>query len=550
MLDSRSLLAVCTAFLVCSLVACQSDSSDPEVPPDPKNNVSGKADATADTLQEELDLCQEDYDQAMEAAQATSSFLQASYAAAECSQVAIDGTVPTIESFLAENESSYTGQTSKVIDEMRQVLSVACRLSIDASEGPDGTLRNVVQAGCIAENENRIAALVRSSLLAGEAPFAFDERYPACDAAYSLAVEDAMSQQDFLQASYGLARCLEYSLERTNSALLEGALINFPDDQVRLEAEIGSMNDDFMDAGESFCGLAAGAASGDYDDIGNLTKAICFARTSFVFDQLMLSHIMPGLVQTTDATDATLQADLDVCQGTYDAAMNTAQSTAEYLQASYAAADCSSTAISATVPTVESYLEDNESRYAGQTLIVIDALRLVLADGCQLAIDASDSPDGTLRNVVQAGCIAENENRIGLLVQSSLLGGEASFEFDERYPTCDAAYNLAIDEAMSQQDYLQATYRLIVCIIEAVELTYASLLAEALVNFPEDQGRLEAAIVTMASDLDKASLEFCGLAGGASSGDDASMGRLVDATCSARVLNVYDTLLRSYIAGL
>lgn len=150
MIRPIALLSVLAAF---STAACAGASAD-------DTEASAGAITARGSHHEKVLACEKTNKAAANEAMSTVAMVEAEVDYATCLETANDQAVPAIEGILKENDSASAGGVKAALDAARAGSATLCEELYKASENFGGSLQRVESAGCTAERERFLAAII------------------------------------------------------------------------------------------------------------------------------------------------------------------------------------------------------------------------------------------------------------------------------------------------------------------------------------------------------------------------------------------------------
>jgi hypothetical protein len=225
--------------------------------------------------------CERNMQAALENASSTVAMVQTQATYQQC-LFAINNTArETIEQNLADIESDQYGTSLQTFADYRWAAETLCGVAVDWSDGADGTMSQIVRAGCLAEGERALADLIDAFVYFGDqqtqAQIAEDRAaFATCYEAQDAALETAVANNEMIQAMHASADCIERQIDGRVADLAAATVATFPGrDLATVQAAIREAVWRMFDLGGAMCSLVAAASDSGGGTMANLYQADC-----------------------------------------------------------------------------------------------------------------------------------------------------------------------------------------------------------------------------------------------------------------------------------
>ena len=275
MTRSFALLAV---FAALSTAACASSSEETA------GSSANAATVATRGHHDQVVACEKANAQAGETAASTMAMVEMEADFADCLTKANDAAVPVIESLLEANESGAVGGVKAALDAVRKSNGTLCEEFDKASQNFGGTLQHVEAAGCAAEREHLLAAIIDDMVAfeGVEPTYIKDDRagHAACYKAYDAV--DAESTMQMVGVNVDLADCVRKEMNPLLDAMASTQVENdasygpLAAAKTRLTAAV----DGQISAADGFCGAIAEAGENGIGTLTRVSSAACTARVT------------------------------------------------------------------------------------------------------------------------------------------------------------------------------------------------------------------------------------------------------------------------------
>ncbi|MBK6695292.1 MAG: hypothetical protein IPG50_24235 [Myxococcales bacterium] len=215
-LSLRSALLVATSLTAFTAFGC-SNASEPEVDSDQGALEAPTATGSANAHLTAVGKCDKAYTKASNKAVSTNDMIQASAAFGECNKRANDAVVARIEKNLRDAGSPSAGQAAPSIAAFRAAQAALCSEMDKASPNFGGSLSRVEATSCRSSIEVFLAALIDENVALGDEARGMKEdrsHHLGCYKAFDKRLDQAVANNDMVQATHTLARCIQTSAAR------------------------------------------------------------------------------------------------------------------------------------------------------------------------------------------------------------------------------------------------------------------------------------------------------------------------------------------------
>ena len=272
-------LALVVAFASLSTAACAGSSS-------PAATGDGTDDVISGGHLKAVQACNKTHDKAAQSASSTLEMVSSEVDWRQCLETANASAIRTAESILKANESTYAGQVQAAFDAARKAGDALCAEFDNASPNFGGTLSRVEAAGCGAERESFLAAIVDDMVAfpSTKATYITEDRanHATCYAAYDAAGEKAVTTADMVATNTTLAECIHTESSALTKPIADIQIENdasygpLATAQARIEAVIT----DTLASGSSLCHVLSEAGENGIGTLSRVSAGACSARVS------------------------------------------------------------------------------------------------------------------------------------------------------------------------------------------------------------------------------------------------------------------------------
>ena len=290
-LSLRSALLVATSLTAFTAFGC-SNASEPEVDSDQGAIESPTATGSANAHLAAVGKCDKAYTKASNKAVSTNDMIQASAAFGECNKRANDAVVARIEKNLRDAGSPSAGQAAPSIAAFRAAQVALCSEMDKASPNFGGSLSRVEATSCRSSIEVFLAALIDENVALGDEARGMKEdrsHHLGCYKAFDKRLDQAVANNDMVQATHTLARCIQTSAARLGLGVGRIAIQNDPAAGPEAAAgdRVKAASAAVIDKGGELCGVLNQAGENGTGSLSNIPTGSCKARVAeAVYSQL------------------------------------------------------------------------------------------------------------------------------------------------------------------------------------------------------------------------------------------------------------------------
>jgi hypothetical protein len=271
-------IALLAVFAALSTAACAGSSDEGA------GSSANAATVAAHGHHDQVVACEKANAKAGETAGSTMEMVQMEAEFADCLEKANDAAVPVIESLLKANESSTVGGVKAALDSARKANGTLCEELHKASMNFGGTLQRVEDAGCAAEREHFLAAIIDDMVAFDgvEPTYLKDDRaaHAACYKAYDAV--DAQSTMEMVGVNADLADCVRKEMSPMLDAMASSEVENDASygPLATAKTRVAAAFDGQIESADGFCGAIAEAGENGIGTLTRVSSAACRARVT------------------------------------------------------------------------------------------------------------------------------------------------------------------------------------------------------------------------------------------------------------------------------
>jgi hypothetical protein len=272
---SIALLAVLAAL---STAACAGSSEEAS------GSSANAATVAAHGHHDQVVACEKANEKAGETAASTMEMVEMEANFADCLAKANDAAVPVIEGLLKANESASVGGVKTALEAARKANDTLCEELHNSSSNFGGTLQRIEDAGCAAEREHFLAAIIDDMVAFDgvEPTYIKDDRagHAACYKAYDAV--DAQSTMEMVGVNVDLSDCVRKEM----TPLLDGLASTEVENDASYgplataKTRVAAAFDGQIRAADGFCGAIAEAGENGIGTLTRVSSAACTARVT------------------------------------------------------------------------------------------------------------------------------------------------------------------------------------------------------------------------------------------------------------------------------